>query len=167
MICTARSQIRGALYTRHSHPTAASSHHDDQRGPAPCRRSELFLFGDSQAFRQLGLGLEQPPAHLGLCRSGLPLHTHRANGRSRGAAAGPGQLRAAAASSQIGRLGSYCAAEDGARAPRPSALDECCTRHPPSTGSRHGPGHGTRALAASGAGAPVARCRSRCMLQCA
>ena len=99
-----------------------------------CRRSELFLFGDSQAFRQLGLGLEQPPAHLGLCRSGLPLHTHRANGRSRGAAAGPGQLRAAAASSEISGLSSYCAAEDGARAPRPSALDECRTRHPPSTG---------------------------------
>ena len=83
-------------------------------------------------------GLEQPPAHLGLCCSGLPLHTHRANGRSRGAAAGPGQLRAAAASSEISGLSSYCAAEDGARAPRPSALDECRTRHPPSTGSRHG-----------------------------
>ena len=111
---------------------------DAQRGPAPCRRSELFIFGDSQAFRQLGLGLEQPPAHLGLCRSGLPLHTHRANGRSRGAAAGPGQLRAAAASFQISGLSSYYAAVVGARAPRPSALDECRTRHPPSTGSRHG-----------------------------
>ena len=54
--------------------------------------------------------------------------------------------------SKISRLGSYCAAEEGARAPRPSALDECRTRHPPSAGSSHG--SQTRALAASGTGAP-------------
>ena len=135
-----RSPTRGSveLSRRRSSTDRGIFPTDAHRGPAPCRRSRgLFLFGDSQALRQLGLGLEQPPAHLGLCRSGLPLHTHRANGRSRGAAAGPGQLRAAAASSEISGLGSYYAAEDEARAPRPSALDECCTRHPPSTGSRH------------------------------
>jgi len=95
------------------------------------------------AHRKLGLGLEQPPAHLGLCRSGLPLHTHRANGRSRGAAAGPGQLRAAAASSQNQRteqLLRCCEGSQGAATIRPrrvphssSALDWV-----PSRGTEHG-----------------------------
>ena len=55
----------------------------------------------------------------------------RSSGRPRSTQSRRCQLR-------ISGLSSYCAAEDGARAPRPSALDECCTRHPPSTGSRHG-----------------------------